>query len=164
VARLEQHRLEGRLMQSAIEPLRQRPGLQADAGDRHAKVAKATSTSGSLATFARRMTLQVASSTRRLLSASETSIPTWCAVTALMTEGPEPSALCHHSGRDAPGRQHAAGQLRHLPDPQPHVFGAGGKRRADASQKAFVNQIPPSLTSRKGSNAELAETEAQNEP
>ena len=69
---------------------------------------KATRASGSLGTFASRMGLPAGSSTHRLLSSSDTSIPTWCSITVPPDGRTRPTrtrALSHHFGRDPPRGQ-----------------------------------------------------------
>jgi hypothetical protein len=73
---LQQHRLEPGLGKALVEPLRQGPGLEADAGQRQTELTKRrTSASGSLATLASRTIRPVLSTTHTLLRSSDTSIP-----------------------------------------------------------------------------------------
>ena len=61
-----------------------------------------------LATFASRVTFPAASSTHRLLSSNDTSIPTWCSTAVLLVAGPEPFGSVrsrHHSEETRTSRQ-----------------------------------------------------------
>jgi hypothetical protein len=73
---LQQHRLEAGGGQAGVQPLRERSGLQADAGQRQTELAEETDERLRLAgDLGLAHDLPVASTTHTLLRSSETSIP-----------------------------------------------------------------------------------------